>query len=178
MLGAEPCGERPAERGAERAREHGQRAASGQDLGEQFRGAFPLEQGGRQGGIGRIEQAAGEAGQGGDGQPEQAQRGERGAPATRCLPASARSGLASSTAPAAPGSVYAATATPTTRSRSAGGAIRIASHATPTALIPSPTADTAKAGSRRRSTGLAMTGETATRNSAASMTFPSWRGGC
>jgi hypothetical protein len=30
----------------------------------------------------------------------------------------------------------------------------------------------------RRSTGLTMTGETATRNSAASMTLPSWQGGC
>jgi hypothetical protein len=44
--------------------------------------------------------------------------------------------------------------------------------------IPSPIADTANTGGRRRSTGLAMTGETATRNSAASMTFPSWWGGC
>jgi hypothetical protein len=50
---------------------------------------------------------------------------------------------------------------PTSRSRSADGAIRMASHATPTALIPSPTADTANAGSRRRSTGLAVTGEKA-----------------
>ena len=48
--------------------------------------------------------------------------------------------------------------------RSSGGdgfkvAARIASHAAPTVLIPSPIADTANAGSRRRSTGLAVTGE-------------------
>jgi hypothetical protein len=53
--------------------------------------------------------------------------------------------------------------------------MRIASHATPTALIPSPIADTANTGSRRRSTGLAMTGETVARNSAAGMGFPSCR---
>src|SRR5258707_4964892 len=49
----------------------------------------------------------------------------------------------------------------------------MASHATATALIPSPIADTADAGNRRRGTGLAMTKEISAGNSAAGMAFPS-----
>ncbi len=64
---------------------------------------------------------------------------------------------------------------PTARPRSPGCVIRMASQATATGLIPSPIADTANAGSRRRSTGLAMTGDRAVRRPAADMAIPSRR---